>query len=310
MKEVRAIRPYTQHNGSNFKCHPFEEWVNNGGKSSPALYPIRLLHRIAHKLELPTFDILVSQAKLRFVEACTINFDCWPDYCWSETIPMIWDCWPSMYDRTEKWIKKHNVKVAIFTSSITAETMRQRCPKIKILHITEGIDTSIYHAGDLLVRRSIDFLEYGSKQRNLFNKPLEGINHVNSTSIITQMMTWNDLLNTLGDAKVTLALPRCDVDKETTGGIETLTQRFWEGMLSRSVLVGRAPKELIDLIGYNPVITLDTKKAEKQIKDIIDHIGDYQSFVNKNREIALAMAPWSIRIKMIMNWLTKLGYKI
>ena len=114
----------------------------------------------------------------------------------------------------------------------------------------------------------------------------------------------------MSDAKVTLALPRCDIDQEVTGGVETLTQRFWEGMLSRSVLVGRAPKELTDLIGYNPVITLDRQNAEEQIKDIITHIDDYQVLVDKNRETALTMAPWNIRIKKIMNWLTELGYKI
>ena len=310
MKIVKAIQPYTRHNGSNFKFPPYNEWVNNDGKVSRAIYPIRHLHGLAHKIELPSFNILSSQARLRFAEAFTINFDCWPDYLWCETIPFIWDCWPSMYDRIEKWFYKHNIRTAIFTSSITAEEIRLRCPNVNILHITEGIDTSVYHAGGSLVRRSIDFLEYGSKQRNLFEKPLEGINHVNSTSIITQMMTWDDLLNTMSDAKVTLALPRCDIDQEVTGGVETLTQRFWEGMLSRSVLVGRAPKELTDLIGYNPVITLDRQNAEEQIKDIIAHIDDFQSLVDKNREVALTMAPWNIRIKKIMNWLTELGYKI
>ena len=310
MKIVKAIQPYTRHNGSNFKFPPYNEWVNNDGKVSRALYPIRHLHGLAHKIELPSFNILSSQARLRFAEACTINFDCWPDYLWCETIPFIWDCWPSMYDRIEKWFYKHNIRTAIFTSSITAEEIRLRCPNVNILHVTEGIDTSVYHAGGSLVRRSIDFLEYGSKQRNIFDKPLEGINHVNSTSIITKMMTWDDLLNTMSDAKVTLALPRCDIDQEVTGGVETLTQRFWEGMLSRSVLVGRAPKELTDLIGYNPVITLDRQNAEEQIKDIIAHIDDFQSLVDKNREVALTMAPWNIRIKKIMNWLTELGYKI
>ena len=310
MRIVKAVRPYTQHSSGNFKCKPYEEWIKEGGRTANAYYPPRLLHGIAHHIEPPTLNICLSQARLRFAEAFTINFDCWPDYLWCETIPFIWDCWPSMYDRIEKWFYKHNIRTAIFTSSITAEEIRQRCPDVNILHVTEGIDTSVYHAGGSLVKRSIDFLEYGSKQRNLFEKPLEGINHVNSTSIITKMMTWDDLLNTMSDAKVTLALPRCDIDQEVTGGVETLTQRFWEGMLSRSVLVGRAPKELTDLIGYNPVITLDRQNAEEQIKDIIAHIDDFQSLVDKNREVALTMAPWNIRIKKIMNWLTELGYKI
>ena len=92
-------------------------------------------------------------------------------------------------------------------------------------------------------------------------------------------------------------------------GIETLTQRFWEGMLSRTVLLGRAPKELIDLVGYNPVVTLDKEHADEQVRDIVEHISEYQDLVDKNRETALRMAPWEIRMKQIMEWLEGLGYE-
>lgn len=52
-------------------------------------------------------------------------------------------------------------------------------------------------------------------------------------------------------------------------------------------MVGHAPQELIDFIGYNPVIELtDTISPEEQIADVIEHIEDYQSLVDKNRETA------------------------
>lgn len=104
------------------------------------------------------------------------------------------------------------------------------------------------------------------------------------------MRTFSQLLDTMADAKITISLPRCDTAAEETGGIETLTQRFWEGMLSRSVLLGRAPKELIDLVGYKPVVTLDKEHADEQVRDIVEHISEYQDLVNKNRETALRMA--------------------
>ena len=309
-KTVKAIRPYNQRTGSNFKTLLYNAWQNSTGKTKQSLYPPTVFHGIAHRIQIPTYIFNKNEALLRFVEAFTINFDCWPHYCWCETIPFIWDCWPSLYDRTEQWLKKHKVKTAIFTSTISAAEMQRRCPDMNILRVTEGINVTSYSAGKPLAERNVDFLEYGSKQRNLFSKPIEGINHVNSTSIITQMMTWETLVETMADAKVTLALPRCDVDPVGTEGLETLTQRFWEGMLSRSVLVGRAPKELIELIGYNPVIDLDRNNAETQIKNIIDNIEKYQTLVDRNRETALKMAPWDIRIKKIMSWLTDLGYKI
>ena len=80
-------------------------------------------------------------------------------------------------------------------------------------------------------------------------------------------------------------------------------------MLSRSVLLGRAPKELIDLVGYNPVVTLDKEHSDEQVRDIVEHISEYQDLVNKNRETALRMAPWEIRMKRVMEWLEGLGYE-
>lgn len=39
------------------------------------------------------------------------------------------------------------------------------------------------------------------------------------------------------------------VQPEIAGDIETLTQRYWECMFSRMVMVGHAPQELLTLSG-------------------------------------------------------------
>ena len=53
---------------------------------------------------------------------------------------------------------------------------------------------------------------------------------------------------------------------ELAGDIETLTQRYWECMLSRIVMLGHAPQELIDLIGYNPVIEIDKEHVKEPFR--------------------------------------------
>ena len=95
---------------------------------------------------------------------------------------------------------------------------------------------------------------------------------------------------------------------DETGGIETLTQRYWEAMLTRSIIVGRAPEELIDLIGYNPVIDLDRQNPIEQIENILLHIEDFQPLVDKNRETALQMGDWKKRMREVAEWLTSCGY--
>lgn len=308
-KEVLAVQPCKQDKGSNFKQNPYKAWINIGGNVSKPNYPPRKFQFLGHKFNFPTL-LLSKISRLRFVEACTINFDCFPEYLYCETIPIIWDCWPHLWDKTELWLKKHKVKCAIFTSSQVSLEMKRRLPNINIYTVTEGIDTIQYHEGNLLVNRDIDLLEYGRVERNLFSHYIEGINHINVKNSNDRMSSFEMLLKTISESKITVAIPRCDSDKKYTGGIETLTQRFWECMLSRTVLLGRAPKELTDLIGYNPVIDIDYENYEEQIKNIVAHIEEYQPLVDKNRETALRMSPWEIRMKQIMDWLISLGYKI
>lgn len=310
MKIVSAVKPYSFNGKASFKQQPYEAWVNIGGKTSFPHYPPKGLHAIAYKFDFPNLMKSGKEARLRFVEPVSMNFDTFPDYMFYEIIPMIWDCWPIYINKVEKWLRKHQVKTAIFTSSQTATHMKEIFPEMNILSITEGINIHRYHMGKDLSERGIDLLEYGSIYRNFFHHHVAGIHHINRDNANGCMDTFERLTQTMAEAKVTITLPRCDTAPEETGGIETLTQRFWEGMLSRTVMLGRAPKELKNLIEYNPVIDLDRKHPEDQVLDIVKHISEYQELVNKNRETAIQLAPWEIRMKQIMEWLVDLGYKV
>lgn len=110
----------------------------------------------------------------------------------------------------------------------------------------------------------------------------------------------------MGNAKVTIALPRSLTQPELAGDIETLTQRYWECMFSRIVMVGHAPKELVDFIGYNPVIELRSDVSPiHQIVEILSHINDYQSLVDRNRATAERKGSWNVRMKWLMKELEK-----
>lgn len=114
----------------------------------------------------------------------------------------------------------------------------------------------------------------------------------------------------LQDTKLTVIFPRCMSQPEEAGDVETLTQRYWEAMLSRMVMVGHAPGELVELVGYNPVIELDCERPTGQIEDILCHIDDYQALVDRNRQTALAMGGWSKRMKCLRQFLMECGYQL
>ncbi len=212
----------------------------------------------------------------------------------------------------EKWLIRHNVKTAIFTSRQEMEAMKQRCPHIDMIWCPEGIDTNRYTAGKPLAERMIDLLEFGrSNEKIIPAGAFEGFRHI--ATKVGDSFIYNDkqLYEAMGDAKVTICLPRSITHPEEAGGIETLTQRYWECMLSRIVMVGHAPKELVDLIGYNPCVEIrsDSSDVKRQILDVIVHIEDYQVLVDKNRVVALQYGDWKNRMCQVMDFLESKGYK-
>lgn len=308
MKFVKGVAPYLHKGSINFKTQAYDAWVETGGRVAECHYPPRMLHGLFFRHKLPTMCKSAKEARLRFVEPVSLSFDTFPDYARYEIIPFIWDCWPCYFEKVCVWFKKHNVRTAIFTSSQTAARMRERFPKMNIMYSPEGIDTSRYSTGKPLAERCIDLLEYG--RGSGLNIEMDGMRHIRTKKDGKYLYSNEQLVEVMGDAKVTIALPRSITEPEKAGDIETLTQRYWENMLSRIVMVGHAPKELVDLIGYNPVIEMDTDHPNNQIIDVIAHIGDYQKLVDKNRGVALRLGDWTLRMKHLKIWLSNLGYLI
>ena len=282
-----------------------------GEQIAPAHYLPDKLVGWSNNHELPLFSKSKEEARLRFIEPINRKLDAFPDYMQYEIIPLIWDCQPCLSNRISAWFKKHDVRTAIFTSKQNAERIQKRFPNMNILVITEGIDISKYHAGKELSERNIDVLEFGRSNKKVLKVALpNGIRHICTKVQDRFIFSDEELFNVMGNAKVSIALPRCDTDPAIAAGVETLTQRYWENMLSRIVMVGRAPKELTDYIGYNPVIELDKDHTNEQIMHIITHIEDYQDMVNKNRETALNMGDWTLRMRDVMKFLKKCNYTI
>lgn len=310
IKEVRAIPPYTHPGFLNFKMAAFEAWRKHGGLTGGTCYPARMFHWLAFRYDiLPTVWRSWSEVRLRFVEPISVTFDTYPDYAFYEVIPFVWDCWPCYFEKMCAWMKKHKVRTAIFTSSIVADRMRERFPSMHVMYCPEAVKTSIYHEGKPLAEREIDVLEFGRKSN--IDIAVDGKLNYLCTNVNGKFVYDNrQIYQAMGNAKLTIALPRSITQPELAGDVETLTQRYWESMLSRMVMVGHAPKELIDLVGYNPVVELDWDHPNEQIQDILTHIADYQELVDRNREAALQMGDWSLRMGAITRFLRDSRYEV
>ena len=240
----------------------------------------------------------------------------YPHYLHYQIIPMLWDTWPKEQPRLFHDLRMLKCPLVLVSSRQMAERIQtELC--IKSLWVPEGIDPKGFLCGKNLADRSIDIYELG-RQHPLYHKELieakkqsllktwKGNTYGTDGRLLKlACKTTDELKATISESKIVVCFPKTDTDPEGSGKIETLTQRYWEAMLSRSLILGRAPQELIDFIGYNPVIEVNWNAPQRQIAEILHDISSYQSLVERNYDTACQKASWDGRMEKIREFIEK-----
>lgn len=245
----------------------------------------------------------------------TLLDSAFPYYGTYEIIPMLWDVWPSTWERMYKSLKLLDVRTIFVTSHQVADMINKET-SIHAYWIPEGIRISLYQKGDALVSRQYDLFEMGRRMQR-YHDVVEDLRLADGIKVVTPSnlnengtlddshvaYTNKELYALISETKIMVCFPQCDTNPDRAGDIETLTLRYWEAMLSGCIMIGRAPKELIELIGYNPVIEVDWEKPQQQLCEILSSVNEYQDLVNRNYEMAKRYASWGSRISQLIQTL-------
>ena len=227
-----------------------------------------------------------------------------------EIIPMLWDCWPFTWNQLERDLKLIKCRLCFVTASDVVREFSRRLPHVHFVHVPEGVDVDDYTEGKNLRERNIDVYELGAKNEYFHKKLLDGglgskchrwvySSHKPKKGLDCVYEKWETFTSVLADTKIVISFPRCMRNPEKYGSVATLTMRYWEAMLSRCIIVGHCPQELIEIIGYNPVVEADFVDPCKQIEYILSHAEEYQSLVDKNFSVARQYAAWNVRMDII-----------
>lgn len=294
MKLLRAIPPYNPGDVSRaYRQGAFEAWRAAGGLTARAWRAPWPLRRYIYRYSFPPLCHSRREARLCFAEAMTLRYDAFPASLFYEIVPVVWDAWPWLDARLIGWLRQQRVRTCFLTSSEAVARLQPLLPGVSLRFMPEGIDVARYPMGLPLARRETDLFTYGRLPRELYEFPHEGLRVERGGD--------DELFHRrLREAKVIVCVPHCDVNPEYTGGQETLTQRYWEVMLSGAVPVGRAPRELIDLIGYDPVVPIVRSAFPAQLRQICRDIAGYQPLVERNRAAALCHGAWRERMPLLI----------
>ena len=220
-------------------------------------------------------------------------------------IPYIWDCWPRTWDHVVQMIQSIGISKCFISSSMVCKELSNRDIHTDLIYIPEGININYYIKGKQLINRIIDVLELGRIHQIYHNtiKSIDGINFLYNKDDQFVFPLFSDLVKGLSQTKIVICFPRSATHQSMAGSIETLTQRYWECMLSRCLIIGKAPFELVDILGYNPVIDVEYGKEKEQISSILSNISLFQDLVDKNYSNAIKYASWDNRVKDMKQYL-------
>jgi len=273
-----------------------QAWSAAGGAVDQAIPMNRRLRAILGRLPFPVFG-----KRTRVLCVCVgrrAEASIFPYFFTRQIVPIMWDLWPEFYKPFARCIKMRKIKLCFCTSSQGVDRMQKLCPATKFVWMPEGLDVSSYPMGGALVDRPVDLFSFG-RVAKLYDKKLREYKYHRSMMINGDGgSTFDDLTSNLRSAKITICFPQCDTAPEKAGDVETLTQRYWECMASGTLIVGRAPRELIDICGYNPVIEIQDNMCQK-LDDILAHIEDWQDLADRNRRTAEGKGDWRHRVPLL-----------
>jgi hypothetical protein len=250
----------------------------------------------------------VFVAMMGYAENRTLPFS-----YWNELVPYAFDCWPSTYRRWASFFRRQRVRLAFFSARQSAEHFDREIPAMRSLWLPEAVDAEEYRPDLRLVERQIDIIELGRKH-DVFHSAVVGafagsarVHRFASESATKIFPTRDELRDGLATSRVSVCFPRSMTHPSTTGGVETVTHRYFESMASGCLVIGHGPQELIDLFGYNPVVEVAWDDVAGQLDGILSNLEEFQERVDANRRRLLEVGTWRSRVPEILEQVATAG---
>lgn len=204
----------------------------------------------------------------------TYSFDLWPD---------TWNDWQRVYELNRP-------RIAFISAKVPMAEMQRRVPGVDFRWLPEAVDPACFDPSLPLLLRPIDVLEIGrpfEAYHERIREPLAqaGYCHQHPTPAHVGGVPHADVVKAYSQSKIVVCFPRSITHPHLAGEVETSTFRYFECMSSKALMIGHCPQELIDILGFNPVVEANLDMPAKQlIKDMLPHIGDYQALIDRNYE--------------------------
>jgi hypothetical protein len=218
----------------------------------------------------------------------------------------MFDAWPRNHERIRRFAEACALDHLFVSSSQAAAALSLKCGTTRCHWVPEGITPGDYFLA-FRPEKDIDVLQLGrryNKYHEMIAPTLERSGKKYFYERVAGKVifpTRLDYVEGLARTKISICAPMSVSHPERAGGIETMTVRYLQSMLSRCLVVGHAPSEMVQIFGYNPVIEIDYSNPANQLLDLLKNLGDYAPLIEKNYRAVREHHTWINRWRQILD---------
>lgn len=212
----------------------------------------------------------------------------------------LFDSWPDTYEQIHRIVEDWNLQHVFMSSSQSVKELNSsRCTCI-YTWIPEGVDPSRYKYYPVK-EKNIDVIQIGRKYDAYHERIVNTLEKARKVYLYEKVkgeiiFPRRDMfIDGLARSKISICVPSSITHPLRSGHIETMTARYLQSMVSKCLIVGHAPKEMIDLFEYNPVVEIDMNAPVEQLLFLLEHFQDYIPLIENNYRITIEKHTWSKR---------------
>ena len=310
MKQFTLVKTNFNHHVSMDLYYEFEariinkpNWEIINGVGSIKARVLRQLLKFIPPIQLPIKKhknyVVIGYQKEKFFPYFHFNAD----------LKVLWmyDAWEPLFDEIEKTIRAYKINLVFTASKQSADYFNTlNIPNFQSHWIPEGIDVTQYQFIPYH-QRTTDILQLGRK----WNEYHEKIKTVENDLVYQYekkagqiiFPTREEFLFGLANSKISICVPSDITHPERTGNISTITNRYLQSMVSKCLILGKLPHDMLHLFDYNPIIEIDEENPVTQIESILANFDTYIPLIEKNYEVVKNFHNWDNRVTQIENFI-------
>ncbi len=211
----------------------------------------------------------------------------------------LFDAWPEFQERIVLFINKFSVDCVFISASQAAASIQERV-EASVRWMPEGIEPAQYRQRPL-PEKDIDVLQLGRRYDAYHERIVGDLSRSGRTYLYERekgemvFPAQREFAQGLARSKISICVPLSMTNPNRARGVETMTLRYLQSMVSRCLVVGHAPEEMVRLFGYNPVVEIDDADPAGQLADILANMDRYAGLIARNQRAVLENHTWRNR---------------